>query len=169
MRSDIECLILHSLKACQKVINSDPHCFEMYGYDLLIDSNLKPWLLEVNASPSLTVTTPEDRALKLQVLNDVFQAALIHREWTDQVGRAGRGMHSLAEHLGREWMACNRNCRAPRRTLGPPGLLVRPPPDGSAPLSSWWMRRANGRSSGGTPRRAGPYPPDGGLPSAGRP
>ena len=29
--------MLHSLKAVQPVIINDKHCFECYGYDLLID------------------------------------------------------------------------------------------------------------------------------------
>eukprot|EP01051_Picozoa_sp_SAG22_P018099 SAG22_NODE_2952_length_2081_cov_1.009082_4_plen_38_part_01 len=36
----------------------------MYGYDILIDGDYKPWLIEVNASPSLSASTAADRVLK---------------------------------------------------------------------------------------------------------
>mmetsp|Transcript_36942 Transcript_36942/g.51297 ORF Transcript_36942/g.51297 Transcript_36942/m.51297 type:complete len:124 (+) Transcript_36942:29-400(+) len=51
---------------------NDKHCYEMYGYDVMIDARLKPWLLEVNASPSMSADTPTDKALKLGLLDDVL-------------------------------------------------------------------------------------------------
>lgn len=84
LQFDINALVYHSLKSCQGVVVSDRHCFELYGYDLLIDESLKPWLLEVNASPSLTTTTARDRAIKLRVVDDSIALAQLHRGWTDQ-------------------------------------------------------------------------------------
>lgn len=65
-------LIIHSLKAVQNVMINDRHCFECYGYDILIDADLKPWLVEVNASPSLSTTTESDRIMKLSLLRDIY-------------------------------------------------------------------------------------------------
>ncbi|CAD8139408.1 unnamed protein product [Paramecium octaurelia] len=69
---NIQMLMIRSLQAVQKIIINDKHCFELYGFDILLDATLKPWLLEVNASPSMTSNTPIDFELKCGLLDDVF-------------------------------------------------------------------------------------------------
>jgi tubulin polyglutamylase TTLL6/13 len=39
-------------------------CFEVLGMDVILDHKLKPYLLEVNHSPSFTTDTPLDSAIK---------------------------------------------------------------------------------------------------------
>ena len=70
--SKIQKLIIHTYKSVQKVMINDKHCFELYGLDIMLDSNLKPWLLETNASPSLTASTKDDKKLKLALLDDTL-------------------------------------------------------------------------------------------------
>ena len=47
-------------------------CFEIYGFDILIDQTFRPWLLEVNVSPSLSSSSPMDKYIKTLLLSDTF-------------------------------------------------------------------------------------------------
>jgi tubulin polyglutamylase TTLL4 len=47
-------------------------CFELYGFDILIDENLKPWLIEVNVCPSLSSSSPMDRKIKHTLITDLL-------------------------------------------------------------------------------------------------
>jgi tubulin polyglutamylase TTLL1 len=88
---EIKNIIYISLKSVQSVIINDKHCFEMYGYDVLIEHNLKPWLIEINASPSLSTTTEADRKLKIGVMESVFQI-VIPPDWFDENSKHGTNM-----------------------------------------------------------------------------
>lgn len=47
-------------------------CFEILGVDILIDQNLKPWLLEVNHSPSFHTDGLVDKEVKNALIRDTF-------------------------------------------------------------------------------------------------
>lgn len=63
-------LVVKSLVCVDDVIPSQPNSFEVFGYDVLIDANLKPWLIEVNASPSMGVDSTMDLITKAQMIAD---------------------------------------------------------------------------------------------------
>ena len=88
---EIKNIIYISLKSVQPVIINDKHCFELYGYDILIEDNLKPWLIEVNASPSLSTTTDADCKMKMQVMENVFQI-VVPPEWFDENSKHGTNL-----------------------------------------------------------------------------
>ena len=48
-------------------------CFQILGFDIMIDRNFKPWLIEVNQSPSFATDSPLDYKVKKAVLTDTFR------------------------------------------------------------------------------------------------
>ncbi|XP_058965337.2 tubulin polyglutamylase TTLL5 isoform X1 [Pocillopora verrucosa] len=63
---------LHIASACKMFMPYAGNCFEIYGFDILVDENLRPWLLEVNLSPSLACDSPLDLKIKSHLVSDMF-------------------------------------------------------------------------------------------------
>jgi hypothetical protein len=56
----------------KKNVKQTTNCFELFGFDVLVDSDMKPWLMEVNISPALKGSCDMDYALKQKLIRDVF-------------------------------------------------------------------------------------------------
>jgi tubulin polyglutamylase TTLL6/13 len=48
-------------------------CYEILGFDIFFDSNLKPWILEVNHSPSFSTDSPLDFKIKKNLIADTIK------------------------------------------------------------------------------------------------
>ncbi|GBP42687.1 Tubulin polyglutamylase TTLL4 [Eumeta japonica] len=59
----------------QSNVTSRYNCYELFGIDVLLDENLKPWLLEVNISPSLHSASPLDIHVKGPLVTEVLNLA----------------------------------------------------------------------------------------------
>merc|ERR1711907_432354 len=58
------------ITACDMHVPYPKNLFELFGFDIMIDSQLKPWLLEVNFSPSLACDSDLDLEIKAGVIAD---------------------------------------------------------------------------------------------------
>jgi len=80
LRPRIEQTVVLALKAAQDMVDSHPGSFELYGYDFMVDSSLRPWLIEINSSPDMSYSTPVTERLVKQGLADVVKVVVDHRD-----------------------------------------------------------------------------------------
>ncbi|NWV34355.1 TTLL4 polyglutamylase, partial [Grantiella picta] len=79
----IKDIVIKTIIASEPYVNSlvqmyvrRPYCcHELFGFDIMLDENLKPWILEVNISPSLHSNSPLDVSIKGQMIRDLLNLA----------------------------------------------------------------------------------------------
>jgi tubulin polyglutamylase TTLL6/13 len=64
--------LAHHYKSCQPEDYSNSMCFEVLGFDVILDSKARPWVLEVNHTPSFTTDSPLDWKVKKKVIKDTL-------------------------------------------------------------------------------------------------
>ncbi|XP_063255094.1 tubulin polyglutamylase TTLL5 isoform X2 [Prinia subflava] len=107
LMASVEDLIIKTLisaelsiaSACKSFLSHRGSCFELYGFDVLIDDTLKPWLLEVNLSPSLACDSPLDLKIKASMLSDMF--TLVGFVCQDPGQRSSRTIYHSSESVRR--------------------------------------------------------------------
>ncbi len=76
----IDDIVIKTIISAEPMLNNGmdlyvPHrsnCFELLGFDILIDEALNPWLLEVNMCPSMNIDSPLDAKIKGEMLANLF-------------------------------------------------------------------------------------------------
>jgi len=70
--------IVKSLFAVRKTI--DPfkrkHCFELFGYDFILDADFNTWLIEVNTNPCLEESSQLLRDMLPRMIEDMLKLTI---------------------------------------------------------------------------------------------
>ncbi|KAK7913701.1 hypothetical protein WMY93_013912 [Mugilogobius chulae] len=74
-------------------------CHELFGFDIMLDEKLKPWILEVNISPSLHSNSALDIAIKGQMIRDLLNLAGFHIPHKEVVSAASLSPSSSTSSL----------------------------------------------------------------------
>eukprot|EP00940_MAST-03C_sp_MAST-3C-sp2_P000017 g17.t1 len=107
IQSAIDDCIVRSLLCADDHIAYQPCAFEVFGYDILVDANLRPWLVEVNASPSMGCLNDLDRRLKGALIRDTvalvdptpFDAVVLRRVVDAALAYAGGSRRQATKML----------------------------------------------------------------------
>ena len=92
------------LDRSNRVPEHSKNCFELYGFDILLDSGLKPWLMEVNIYPSLQTDSLIDEVIKTRLVCDSLNLAGLRVSEIWEIPHQEHGNHVPApkrELLGR--------------------------------------------------------------------
>lgn len=57
-------------------INARKECFEVFGYDFMVDAAFKTWLIEINTNPAIEECSSVLKQLVPRMIDDTFKLTL---------------------------------------------------------------------------------------------
>lgn len=71
-------LIIDSFMSVRHKMNPNrrKYCFELFGFDFLLDEDYRSWLIEINTNPYLGTPSKAMRTLVPKMINETFKIAL---------------------------------------------------------------------------------------------
>jgi tubulin monoglycylase TTLL3/8 len=72
----IENIVIYTLESVQDVVHNRKNSHEVFGFDLMVDSNFSVWLIEVNSSPCMEYSTQITKKLVKSVMEDTCKVIL---------------------------------------------------------------------------------------------
>ena len=79
MINQMKLLIKISFKSVSKKLLKNKKnilCFEIFGYDFILDNDFKLWILEINNNPGLSISSPVIEKLVPRMMDDAFRLTL---------------------------------------------------------------------------------------------
>ena len=79
MINQMKLLIKISFKSVSKKLLKNKKnilCFEIFGYDFILDNDFKLWILEINNNPGLSISSPVIEKLIPRMMDDAFRLTL---------------------------------------------------------------------------------------------
>ena len=80
IRPKMQEIVLSAVKSVQNFVTPRENSFELLGFDLMVDTDLRPWLLEANTSPAMDYSTAVTEELVKRVLEDTVKVVVDRRD-----------------------------------------------------------------------------------------
>ncbi|RLO06381.1 hypothetical protein DYB28_011067 [Aphanomyces astaci] len=95
-------VIVKSLVAGEDSIPFQVNSFDLYGYDILLDESFRPWLIEINSSPSMGRDNSLDYVIKDALIYDTMRLVRpLHFDRAALLSILNRRAHDLAQEKKR--------------------------------------------------------------------
>ena len=95
--------LAHLYRSSQPFDITNSMCFEILGFDIILDHKLKPWLLEVNHSPSFSTDSALDVEIKQRVILEAIKLMNISTKAQKMLEAQCKSICELRATSARTW------------------------------------------------------------------